>query len=114
MKNYPSLKEFIQKTIQEINESLPDSYIIDEAIDFEITLTSSKMKNGSLDLKVISGKLENDNEVTQKVNFSVINQVQQEKNIKSTGNTVIKFITKGFKELSKLDNQQNKKLKSDN
>jgi hypothetical protein len=30
------LQEFIRKTIDEINSGLPDNYVVDDTIDFEV------------------------------------------------------------------------------
>ena len=49
----------------------------------------------------------NENEVLQKINFSIINSEQKDKELRKSGDLVIKYINKGVKELSKA-NQSNK------
>lgn len=112
----PSLTEFIQKTIDEINNALPDGYAIDESIDFEISVITTRTKEGGLDVKVVSGKMTDDKEILQKINFSIVNSEEQEKSIKKTGDTIIKYFTKAITELTKIPNiqQEPKKLKKSN
>jgi hypothetical protein len=64
-----SIAEFIQKTIKEIETSLPEGYAVDESIDFEISVTTTESTGGGIDLKVFSGKLSDDKEVIQKNKF---------------------------------------------
>lgn len=103
-----SLPEFITKTIEDINSALPPGYAIEDAIQFEIAVTTTKTKNGELGLKVVSGKLSEDNEVSQKISFSVINSVEKEKSGKKQGDNVIKYIKKSLDVLSEFDSQPKK------
>jgi hypothetical protein len=96
-----SIKQFIREAIQEIEEALPNGYSIDEAIDFEISVTTTRTKDGGLNIEVFSGKLSEDKEVIHKLNFSVINSVQKEEDLEKSSETFIKYLGKGLKEMSK-------------
>lgn len=97
-----TITEFIKKTINEIESALPTGYAVDESIKFEISVTTMKTKGGGIDLKVVSGKLSDDKEVVQKINFSVINAEQRDLDFKKSGDTFIKYIGKGLKQISKV------------
>ena len=102
-----TINEFIAKTIQEIEAGLPQGYILNDSIDFEIAVATRESINGGIDVKIVVGKLSNENEVVQKINFSIINSEQKDKELRKSGDLVIKYINKGVKELSKA-NQSNK------
>ena len=102
-----SIKEFISKTVEEIEAGLPQGYILNDSIDFEVAVATRESINGGIDVKIVVGKLSNENEVVQKINFSIINSEQKDKELRKSGDLVIKYINKGVKELSKA-NQSNK------
>ena len=104
-----SISEFIQKTISEIESSLPGGYAIDDSIDFEISVTTTETAGGGIDLKVISGKLTDGHEIVQKINFSIIDAVKKDKDLKKSTNTLIKSLGRGMKELAKVGEQLEKK-----
>ena len=102
------LQEFISKTIEEITSGLPDKYVVDDTIDFEVSVTTSTNKSGGLEIKVLTGEISKSNELVQKVFFSVINQKDKAQSDKKAANDVIKFIDKGIKALSKNSTQSEK------
>lgn len=109
-----TIKEFIQKTIEEIESALPTAYAVDESIKFEISVTTMKTKGGGIDLKVVSGKLSDDKEVVQKINFSIVNAEQRDLEFKNSGNTFINIISKGLKQISKVSAEIDRKNKTKN
>lgn len=98
-----SIKEFITKTVEEIEAGLPHGYILNDSIDFEVAVATRESINGGIDVKIVVGKLSNENEVVQKINFSIINSEQKDKELRKSGDLVIKYINKGIKELSKVN-----------
>lgn len=100
-----NLQEFIRKTLEEINASLPANYIVDDTIDFEVSVTTSNTKSGGLEIKVVSGQIAKCNELVQKVYFSVINQKDKTQADKRAADNVIKVIGKGIKALNKFTEQ---------
>lgn len=105
------LQEFIRKTIEEINSGLPDDFVVDETIDFEVTVTTSTNKSGGLEIKVLTGKISKENELVQKVFFSIINHKDKTQADKRAADNVIKFIDKGIKALNKAAEQTKKEKK---
>jgi len=98
-----TINEFITKTVEEIEAGLPQGYILNDSIDFEVAVTTRESINGGVDVKIVVGKLSNEDEVVQKINFSIINSMQKDKELKKSGDMVIKYINKGIKELSKVN-----------
>lgn len=96
-----SIKQFIKEAIQEIEDALPNGYAIDEAIDFEISVTTTKSKDGGLNIEVFSGKLSEDKEVIHKLNFSIINAVKQQEDLQKSSETFFRYMGKGLKEMVK-------------
>lgn len=96
-----SIKEFVRETIREIEEALPKGYEIDQAIEFEISVTTTKGKDGGLNIEVLSGKLTEENEVVHTLNFAIINSVQKEEELKKASENFFKHFGRGIKQLSK-------------
>lgn len=67
--NHLSIKAFVSEAIREIEEALPVGYEIDQAIEFEISVTTTKGKDGGLNIEVFSGKLTEENEVVHTLNL---------------------------------------------
>lgn len=99
------LQEFIKKTINEITSGLPENYVIDEAIDFEVSVTTTTNKSGGLEIKVLSGDISKSNEIVQNVYFSVINQKNKNQSDKKAVNSFITSIEKVIKTLGKYSDQ---------
>jgi hypothetical protein len=97
-----SLQEFVRKTIDEVNSALPKGYVIEDAIDFELSVTTTNTRNGGIEIKVLSGKVEKENQTVQSVYFSVINEKDKAKSEKNSINNILKSVGKGLKSLSKI------------
>lgn len=106
------LQEFIQKTIDEITSGLPDNFVVDDTIDFEVSVATSTNKSGGLEIKVLSGKISNENELIQKVYFSIIDQKVKSRSDKRTADNIIKYIAKGIKTIEKhtIQSKEERKL----
>lgn len=102
-----TINEFIAKTVEEIEAGLPQGYILNDSIDFEISVATRESINGGVDVKIVVGKLSNENEIVQKINFSIVNSEQKDKELRKSGDMVIKYINKGIKELSKVNQLKN-------
>ena len=100
------LQEFVRKTIEETTSGLPGDYVVDDTIDFEVSVTTSTNKSGGIEIKVLSGEISKENELVQKVFFSVINHKDKTQAEKRAANNIIKFIDKGIKALNKYSDQQ--------
>ncbi len=100
-----TFKEFIKKTISEIEAAVPDNYELDDSIDFEVSITTSKGSSGGIDIKIVSGKLSEEKEITHKIEFSISNIKQQEKKV----NDLIKNFNTFFLSLKELSNKLNLK-----
>lgn len=96
------IKDFIRKTISDIEEALPEGYAVDDAINFEVSVIHTKKAGGGIDLKVVSGKTDAEAGITQKLNFAIINETKQEADTKKSSEQFIGYIVKGLTELSKV------------
>ena len=94
-----TLKEFVNKSINEIEEGLPEGFRLNSKIDFEVSVvTTSKTKGGAEILVASVGAHRETNDV-QKIRFSVTNKIT-EKQEKADG---IKMVRGLFEEMIKLD-----------
>lgn len=103
--NELTIKEFVQKTISEIEAAVPDNYEIDDSINFEVSVTTTKGSSGGIDIKIVSGKLSDEKEITHKIEFSISNIKQQEKKVSD----LIKNFNTFFLSLKELSNKINLK-----
>jgi len=106
--NELTIKEFVQKTISEIEEAVPNNYEIDDSILFEVSVTTTKSSSGGVDIKIVSGKLSDDKEITHKIEFSIANIKQQEKKV----NDLIKNFNTFLISLKELSSKINLKDQS--
>ncbi len=97
--NELTIKEFVQKTISEIEEAVPHDYEIDDSILFEVSVKTTVNTSGGVDIKIVSGKLSDEKEVIHKIEFSVSNIKRQEKKTQTMINNINSFLL-SLKELS--------------
>ncbi len=102
-----SIKDFIQKTLLEINEGLPSEYEINDEINFDISLITTTNKRGGLDIKIASGEIDKEKQTVHRINFGVINPKKQQETWAIQGNSIISLITKGLSSLSAFSTQAN-------
>ena len=86
---------------------LPDGYVVEDSINFEVSVTSNKSKSGGIEIKVVSGGIQKGNELVQTVSFSIINELDKAKSDKKTGDNILRYIDKVLKKLTKLSLQNN-------
>ncbi|MES2479457.1 MAG: hypothetical protein V4561_10235 [Bacteroidota bacterium] len=102
MKQETSIAEFIRQTLTEINTGLPDGFVMDEVVEFEISVTTNRQTNGKLSLNLLSADTSTGNEIVQKISFSVINSTQKEINGNNENLEMIKNLSDGFNALIKI------------
>jgi hypothetical protein len=96
-----TIKDFIQKSIQEVESALSEGYAVSESIDFEVSVITSESKNGAISIKIASGNYADNQEVVQRLNFSIVNVAQKESDFRKSGDTFIEYIGKGMAEMIK-------------
>jgi hypothetical protein len=101
-----TLKDYIKKTLEEINAGLPVGYVIEDTIDFEVSISTSINKKGGVEIKVLTGSIASENESVQTVCFSVINESDKKKSFDQSAKRLLNYAEKGIKRLSKLSEQQ--------
>ena len=69
-----NLKEYIGKSISDIEDGLGEKYKLSGDIRFEVSLVITTTKNGGLNLKVLSGDLAWREQTTQRIVFSAKNR----------------------------------------
>lgn len=92
-----SLKIFIEKAIEEINAGLPEGFIIDDAINFNVSIIHTSKKAGGIEIRVVSGGLERSNRIIHTVSFSVINEIERNRALNKNIEDFSKSLVKGFK-----------------
>ncbi len=94
-----TIKEFVNKSITEIEDGLPDGYKLNSKIDFELSVVTTLKAKGGADILVasIGGNSEMSN--LHKIRFSVTHK-ETERQEKMDG---IKLVRTFFSELVKLD-----------
>lgn len=65
------LKDFVGKTIKDIEAGLSNDFRLKDTIDFELVVVASNNKDGNVDLKVLKYGKDTVNEKSQKIKFSV-------------------------------------------
>ncbi len=101
-----TLKDFVNKSINEIEEGLPEGYKLNSKIDFELSVVTNSKAKGEADIIVASVGGHRESSNLQKIRFSVTNKIT-EKQEKEDG---IKLVGDFLEEIAKLD-QNHKRVK---
>lgn len=94
-----TLKEFVNKSINEMEEGLPKGYKLNSKIDFELSVVTTSKAKGGAEILVASVGGHHETSNLQKIRFSVTNKIT-EKQEKADG---IKSVGAFFEEIVKLD-----------
>ena len=99
-----TVKDFIYKSINEMEEGLPEGYNLNSRIDFELSVVTTSKAKGEADIYVanIGGNHEKSN--CHKIRFSVTNK-ETERQEKIDGIEIARIF---FEEITKLDPEYNK------
>ena len=100
------IQKFVQETVKEIRDGLPEGFRIDDKIHFDISVVTTSKAKGGLDIKIASlgSNLESKN--VHKINFSIVDEKAQAKAWK-IGESIL---TKFFSNLAKLDAENGNQL----
>ncbi|TRZ87066.1 MAG: hypothetical protein D4R88_09915 [Methanosarcinales archaeon] len=101
-----TLKEFVNKSINEIEEGLPEGYKLNSKIDFELSVVATSKAKGGADILVASVGGHRESSNLQKIRFSVTNKIT-EKQEKEDG---IKLVGDFLEVIAELD-QNHKRVK---
>ncbi len=84
-----TLKEFVNKSINEIEEGLPEGYNLNSKIDFELSVVTTSKAKGKAEILVVSVGGHHETSNVQKIRFSVTNKIaekqEKEEGIKTVG-----------------------------
>lgn len=99
-----TLKEFVNKSINEIEEGLPEGYRLNSKIDFELSVVTTSKAKGGAEILVASVGGHRETSNVQKIRFSVTHKIT-EKQEREDG---IKIVRAYFEELVNLDPEYRK------
>ncbi len=94
-----TLKEFVNKSINEIEEGLPEGYKLNSKIDFELSVVTTSKAKGEAEILVASVGGHRETSDVQKIRFSVTNKIT-EKQEKAEG---MKSVGDFLEVIAKLD-----------
>jgi len=93
------IEEFISNTIKQIELGLPKGFILAHELNFDISLTTTKQKQGKIGIHIAGIGGSSESQQTHKVKFSIIDEKSREKNL----NYVKKTLRGMFEEIKELD-----------
>lgn len=102
-----SIKDFIQKTIEEIQNGLPDGYDICDEIEFNISIITTTNKKGGLNIKIASGEIDKEKQTVHSINFGVINPKKQQQSMHQNARAIISYVKQGISELASISAELN-------
>ena len=93
------IEYFISNTIKQIKSGLPKGFILNHELNFDISLTTTKLKQGKIDIHIAGVGGSSKTQLTHRVKFSIIDEKSRDKNI-----AYIKKTLGGmFEEIKELD-----------
>lgn len=102
-----TIKDFIKKTLEEIETGLPKGYEISHEIAFNISLITTTNKKGGLNIKIASGEINKEKQTVHSINFGVVNSKKQEETMHQNATSVISYIKQGFSALASIPTEIN-------
>ena len=73
------IKEFVSNSIKQIKDALPEGFILDSKMDFDVSLTTKSDAGGKIDIKLTGLGAKTENSQTHRLRFSIIDEKAQEK-----------------------------------
>lgn len=100
------IKKFVQETVKEIRDGLPEGFRIDDKIHFDISVITTSKAKGGLDIKIASVGSDLESKNVHRINFSIVDEEAQAKAWKA-GKSIL---TEIFSKLAQLDAQTSNQL----
>ncbi|MBN2094856.1 MAG: hypothetical protein JW727_02310 [Candidatus Aenigmarchaeota archaeon] len=97
------VEKFVSETINQIKAALPEGYILNGNLDFEVSVATTQGKGGKIDLKLVGLGDSSDTQKVQKIKFSIVDERAQKKNLAQ----VSLFMKRIMEDLAKVDSLQN-------
>jgi len=88
------IEEFISKTIEQIKGGLPEDCELNSGFDFDISVTTSKEKNGKIDIHLAGMGYGSNTQRIHRIRFQIIDKKSKEKNVR--------FVKKFLKDLASI------------
>jgi hypothetical protein len=73
------IQEFVSNSIKQIKDALPNGFILDSKLDFDISVTTKSDMNGKIDIKLAGLGTNAQTSQTHRLRFSIIDEKAQEK-----------------------------------
>ena len=86
------IKKFVQESIKEVREALPDGFRVDDKIHFDISVVTESKARGGLDIKIANLGSDLAAKNIHKIRFSIIDEKAQAKAWKKGESMMRKFI----------------------
>jgi len=104
------IKKFIQESLKEIRDALPEKFRIDDKIHFEISVVTASKAKGGLDIKIASVGSDVASQNIHKIRFSIVDEEAQAKAWK-IGKSILMNVFSEIAELDKINQIEFKDLK---
>lgn len=99
------IKKFVQETVKEIRDGLPEGFRIDDKIHFDILVVTSSKAKGGLDIKIASVGSDIESKNVHRINYSIVDEGAQAKAWKIGESILTKLFTNLAKLASENENQ---------
>ena len=96
------IQEFVSNSIKQIKDALPEGFILDSKLDFDISVTTKADVNGKIDIKLVGLGTASETSQTHRLRFSIIDEKAQEKVAKQS----LAMVNSFFTHLAKISEQQ--------
>ena len=100
------IKKFVQETVKEIKDGLPEGFRIDDKIHFDISVITTSRAKGGLDIKIASVGSDLESKNVHRINFSIVDEEAQAKAWKVEKSV----LTDIFSKLAQIDAQTSNQI----
>ena len=74
----------LKKSLQKVNSALPEGHSIQEAIDFEVNVTTTTSTGGGVEIKIFNAAKDKEYQQSHKIAFSIVNETEETKKTEAT------------------------------
>ena len=96
------IKEFVRGSIKQIKDALPEGFILEGKLDFDVSVTTKSDTEGKLNIKLAGIGRSAQTSQSHRLRFSIVDEKEQEKKEKRG----LKMLNSFFGNLAQIDQKE--------
>lgn len=80
----PRIGDFVEKTIQEIQNGLPKGFKIEGCVRFDVSVITTMKKSGGVSIRILIGDVGKESQTVHHIGFTIANTKRQRTSVKQS------------------------------